>query len=251
MFRKANALYEYVQSYDVKGFRASLSTEPGEESLVALPRDRLLQMGSAGTQALVACFGQDPVRLVALEEAGEDMPLLEEAISQMLLPLGDYKNSIELGLLLPTLIDRSDEFFQLCASGDLAGAYDWLRTWHKPFEDRDLWMERLQRYLPYCKSWGLVGGDASLVPMIDGEEGPCYDFRIQVIFTREQAVLRFLLNEGDETGPELLDDLDDERYPNNAEGVQYLIQINESGNLCILKLQDTATVGAVEYEPES
>lgn len=250
MYRKALALYQYVDSHDVKGFTACLSLEEDGESLVALPREQLLRLGSAGTRELEACFGRDPVRFVAQDTADETMMELENAVAGIFFSLGDYRNSTELSLLLPEMIDRSDEFYALCAAGDLAGAREWLRGWNKPFEDRELWLERLERYLPFCQNWGLVVGDPSLVPMIGGEKEKVYGFRIQVSLEKDGAVIRFLLHDGDETGPELLGELDDARYPRSEDGRQYLLQLNPGGNLCILLLRDGATAGAAEFAPE-
>ncbi len=249
VYRKALALYQYVDSHNVKGVTASLSMEEDEESLVALPREQLLLLGSTGTRELESCFGRDPVRFVAADPADESMDVMENAVSGLFSSLGDYRDSAELSLLLPEMIDRSDEFFALCRDGELTAAQEWLRAWNRPFEDRELWMERLELWLPLCRSWELVSGDPSLVPMIENKNEDAMDLRIRVSLDRDGAVVRCLYREGDETGPELVSELDDLRYPRSADGRQYLLQLNEGGSLCILLLDGEATVGAVEYAP--
>jgi hypothetical protein len=247
-FRKGEALFLFLDSHSVRGVTAVLSMEAGQESLVALPRDQLLSLGVSGLEELRACFGQDPVRFVSSEDGDGPSQHLEEAAAALLRDLGDYRSSAEMAALLPEMVDRSDEFFALCAAGDLDGARAWLEAWNKPFADRELWLQRLDRYQSFVGDWTLLVGDPNVVPSIGELADKCYDIRCVVILTPEEARLRFLLNEGDETGPELRADLDEPRFSLNVKNLYYLAQINASGSLSVALLRDGAIWRAVEFK---
>ncbi len=247
VFRKGEALFQYLNSHSIKGVKAELSVDTETESLVALPRDQLLKLGSSGLAELQDCFGADPVRFVSAEEGEVPSLSLEEATAQLLRPLGDYRNSAEMAALLPEMVDRSDEFFALCAAGELEEARDWLNAWQRPFEDRDLWLERMERFLPYCGEWEHLVGDPALVSTAEGGVEKIYHLRCQVMLTPEGATLRFLLHEGDETGPELFAGLEESRFLLHNPGMTYLAQLSNSGSLTVIKLKDGNSVGGVEY----
>ena len=222
--------------------------EPGQESLVALPRAQLLSLGTSGVEELRACFGEDPVIFIGSEDASRPEQTLEEATAGLLRDLGDYRSSAEMAALLPEMVDRSDEFFTLCAAGDLDGARAWLKDYKRPFADRELWLQRLDRYESFCGDWTLLVGDPNVVPSLSELTDKCYDIRCVVILTPEEARLRFLLNEGDETGPELSAELDEPRFSLNVKNLCYLAQINASGSLSVALLRDGANWRAVEYK---
>ena len=245
LYQKALALYRYMEDNSVRGFTASLSADPEVESVVALPRDQLLRLGLAGLQDLESLFGEDPVIFTASQEA--ELPPMQEALVSLLEPLGDYKDSREMAEKLPEMVDRSDEFFALCRSGELEAARDWLEAWDKPFEDKDLWLERIQRYLPYCGSWSLYNGDPSLVPSMGGINEKIYSFRCRVSMTRDAATLCFLLHDGDDTGPELSAGLEEGRFLLHTGTVNYVVQLSRSGSLSVIKIQNDAISGGVEF----
>lgn len=249
VYRKALALYEFAAAHSVRGVTAALTLEPGRENLVALPREQLLTLGEEGLRELAAAFGGDPVRFVAPDSQAEAMPPLEEAVAQLLRPLGDYRNSAELAALLPELIDRSDEFFALCQAGELEAARDWLNAYTGPFEGREQWLARLDEYLPLCRGWTLYSGDPSLVSQIAGEGEHCYTLQCRVILREDGAVLRFLLREGDTEGPELFAEPGESRFLLYEGKYVYLAQRNASGSLSIIKLQDGDIIGGAEYTP--
>ena len=247
-FRKGEALFFFLDGHSVKGVTARLSMEPGQESLVALPRAQLLSLGTSGVEELRACFGEDPVIFIGSEDASRPEQTLEEATAGLLRDLGDYRSSAEMAALLPEMVDRSDEFFTLCALGDLDGARAWLKDYKRPFADRELWLQRLDRYESFCGDWTLLVGDPNVVPSLSELPDKCYEIRCVVILTPEEARLRFLLNEGDEAGPELSADLDELRFSLNVKNLCYLAQINASGSLSVALLRDGANWRAVEYK---
>lgn len=246
LYRKALALYQYIEDHDVRGFTASLSADPDTASLVSLPREQLLRLGVRGLEELGELFGADPVLFSSAEEASDQVPI-QLAVAGLLEPLEDYKDSRELAAKLPDMIDRSDEFFALCASGDLEGAQDWLESWDRPFEDKGLWLERIQRYLPYCGSWELLSGDPSLVSSVGGTWEKVYSLRCRVSLTPDGATLCFLLHEGDETGPELYAGLEEGRFLLHPGQASFVAQLNRSGSLSVIKVQNNNITGGVEF----
>ena len=247
VYRRGEALYRFITDHDVRGVTALLTMEPGEENLVALPRDRLLALGEKELRELQACFGGDPVRFLPRSLA-EEYPPLEEASARLFLLLGDYKDSAELAAQLPELVDQSGEFFVLCAAGRLEEARDWLNSYDKPFEDRELWLGRIERYLPCCGKWVMNTGDPTLASQVAGGTEERYHIRTRVLLLEDKAVLCLLLDEGDESGPEFCADMDDLRFMLHDGDVSYLVQINSGGSLNLVKIAQIG--GGVEYLPE-
>lgn len=229
VYRKCTALLQFLEDHPLKGVTASLSMEPDEESLIFIPRDQLLTLGTEGLAELNACFGQDPVRIVSEDEADALTTKLEVAAAEMLESLGRYRDSARLATQLRDGLNQEDAFFELCAAGKLEEARDWLNAWDKPLEDKDLWLERINRFLPYSGDWKFNVGDSNLVSYIGGGSDKNYSIRCVVILTEEEAILRFLIHPGDEEGPELHCQLQETYFYKD----RYLAQINPTGNLIV------------------
>lgn len=248
VYRRGEALYRFAKDHDVRGVTARLSMEPGEENLIALPRERLLALGESGLKELETCFGRDALRLLPRSLGADDYPPLEEAAAQLLASLGDYRDSAELAAQLPEMMDRSQEFFALCAAGRLEEAREWLQNDEHPFEDRELWLQRIQRYLPCCGSWAMNVGDPTLASQVAGGTAECYHIRTRVLLLEDKVALILLLDEDSETGPEFFAEMDDMRFLLHDGDVSYLVQINPGGSLNLVKI--AAIGGGVEYLPE-
>ena len=246
LYQKALGLFRYVEENSVRGITASLSADPEKESLVAIPRERLLKLGQKGLEDLGAFFGEDPVVFTAAEEESSLAPL-PEALLSLLEPLGDYKDSKDLAAKLPELADQSDVFFDLCEAGELEEAQDWLEAWDKPFEDKELWLERVNRYLPLNGTWDFLNGDPSLVPSIAGIHDKCYSIRCQVSLSAEGAVLRIFLEEGEEAGPELFAEPDNDCFRLEDDLITYLVQLNPSGSLSVNKAEEGNIIGGAAF----
>ena len=247
VYSRAHALYLFAKDHDLRGVTAQLTLEPGEENLVALPRERLLALGEEALQELEACFGGDAVRFIPRSLTGAQSPALPDAVAELLLPLGDYRDSAALAAELPELTDQSDQFFVLCAAGELEAARDWLNAYDQPFEDREIWLWRIERFLPYCGSWEMFTGDPTLASQMVGGTEEHYQIRSRVLLLPDKAVLVLLLNEGDETGPELYAELNDERFMLHLGEVSFLAQANPGGSLNLVKIDQYG--GGVEYVP--
>ena len=246
LYQKALGLFRYVEDNSVRGITASLSADPEEESLVAIPRERLLKLGQEGLRDLEDLFGEDPVVFTAAEEESEMLPL-PDALVSLLEPLGDYKDSKELAAKLPELVDQSDAFFELCEAGELEEARDWLEAWDKPFEDKELWLERVDRCLAVDGTWYFLNGDPSLVASIGGIHEKYYTIVCQVRLSTEGAVLRILLDEQNETGPELFAELDNDCFRLEDGAIGYLVQLSPGGSLGVNKTENGNIIGGAAF----
>ncbi len=246
LYQKALGLYHYVEDNSVRGITASLSADPEEESLVAIPRERLLKLGQAGVRELEDLFGEDPVVFTAAEEESEMLPL-PDALVSLLEPLGDYKDSKDLAAQLPELVDQSDAFFELCEAGELEAARDWLEAWDKPFEDKELWLERVDRCLAVDGTWYFLNGDPSLVASIGGIHEKYYTIVCKVRLSTEGAVLRILLDEQNETGPELFAELDNDCFRLEDGAIGFLVQLSPGGSLGVNKTENGNIIGGAAF----
>ena len=247
LYRKAQALFRFVTGHDLRGVCAALCTEPEGEDLFYLPRDRALELGSQGISDLQAACGKDPFRFVTQEGSERELKPLEDALAELYGSLGDYKDSAAQAELLPTLADRSDAFFALCEAGDLAAARDWLDSYTGPFDDRELWLQRLDLYLPFCGDWMLVEGDPTLLPMIGGSEDNCMAVRSAVLLREDEAVLRLLLHPEDSKGPEFTAEMDADRFYLEQGDLSYMVLITDVGNLSVAKYTGSFVISGVNY----
>lgn len=247
LYQKALGLFRYVEDNSVRGITASLSSDPKEESRVAIPRERLLKLGQEGLQDLEALFGEDPVVFISSEE-DDSLLSLPDALVSLLESLGDYKDSRELAAQLPELVDQSDAFFDLCEAGELEAARDWLEAWDKPFEDKELWLERVNRCLAVDGTWYFLNGDPSLVPSIGGIHEKYYTIICKVSLSTDGAVLRILLDENSEDGPDLFAELDDDYCFRLEDGAfTYLVQLSPGGSLGVNKAEDGNIIGGAAF----
>ncbi len=249
LYRRNRALYTYLTEHELRGVTASLSAEPEQESRIALSRAQLLRLGIRGLQELEAVFGQDPLLLITEESAAGTLQPIEQELAEQFEALGDYRDSAALAAELPEMIDRSGEFFALCAAGELESARDWLNAYDKPFEERELWLSLIDRYLPYCQSWELFAGDPSLPSQAAGGVEKLYAFRCEVRLTPEGAVLRFVTEDG-ATPPEMAGELQSGRFMTQLGSTGFIAQLNTSGSLTMVKLKDGKTIGGAEYVPQ-
>ena len=249
-YRRASALYDFLAERELSGVTGALSMDPEQESMIALSRDQLLALGSRGMEELTAVFGQDAVRFITEDSATGTLQPLEQELTEQFRSLGDYRDSAELAAAAPELADESETFFALCAEGELEEARDWLNAYDKPFEDRELWLAAIERYLPYCRDWKLFSGDPSLVSQIAGGTEKYYKIRCTVCLSRDGVTLRFLTEDGTELVPELTEEPRDGRFMGQRGSIGFIAEINTSGSLTMVKLKDGKTIGGAEYVPQ-
>ena len=248
VYQKGLALFLFADSHALRGVTASLSMDAETESLVALPREQLLDLGSVGAAELEACFGADPVRFVPAGSEEAPREALEDAAAALLRSLGDYRNSAEMAAMLPDMVDRSEDFYAMLAAGDLEGARDWLSSPNRSFEGLELWLRRLDSAAALSGDWQMKVGDPSLPAAVGDGFEKCYSLRCLVLMDRDgTATLRLLLHEGDKQGPELVAEPDSFMFLRHTPVESFVAQLSNSGSLSLIKLQNGAITGGVEY----
>ena len=96
--------------------------------------------------------------------------------------------------------------------------------------------------------WQLKMGDPSLPAAVGGGYDKCYSLRCLVLLDRDgSAALRLLLHEGDAEGPEMLADPDSFMFLRHTDYESFVAQLSNSGSLSLIKLQNGAITGGVEY----
>ena len=244
IYRKALALCDVIRSNDVRGIYAQLSTDPDVVSRFVLAGDQAPGADSACTQSLLAACGNDPAELVQADVLEEGMPTLADAVIGLFGSLNGYRNSEACVQSIREATDHTEDFYRLCAEGDLAGAQEWLNTWGGELEDREFWQGRLEQFIPYCDSWTVYSGDMSILPYMGGREGTCTEFRTHVSLEGEDSILHLTARDGEEEyGLDFYHEPDkDYFYNSDSPPYSFLMVINSTGRMSTL-MYNTNTGG--------
>ena len=250
VYRKAAALTDFIKRYNIRGVYASLSMDEGGMTHFSMPKDKALTLGSQSVTDLLASCGEDPVELQLEDAPGAGQIPLDDAVIELLGSIEGYKDSEELLSAIADATDYTHEFYTLCESGDIFGAYEWLLQYDGSFEDRDAWLSDLELYMPYCVAWDLYLGDASVIPLTLGRDGTCTSFRSRVLIRDGVATLR-LTDSGGEYSVDLTADQGSVRFYNdNDETAHYLVVITNAGHMSYLKYNGAGKlVSSCEYDP--
>lgn len=249
IYRKARGLYDYICHYDVRKVYADLSISPDRGSSFVIPKDAALSMGSQCVSDLYASCGNDPADVNLTGVPGESMQPLAVCVTQLFEQLEGYRDSADCLAGIQDATDYTKDFYLLCETGDLQSALEWLDTYEGEFHDRDLWQARLELYLPFCTSWSLYSGDATVIPLTVWRSGKCTGCTTRVLLTRESNTLRLSANDGEEYYFDLYADQDDTFFSNYDDpAYNYVLVINNVGRMSYLKY-DTAgnLVTSCEY----
>lgn len=236
IYRKAVALCDVIRGNDVRGIYASISLEPDVTSRFVLAGDQAPAADSAVAQSLLAACGNDPAELSQADVLEEGMPALADAVIDLFASLNGYRDSEACIQSIREAMDHSKDFYRLCAEGDLAGAQEWLNTWGGELEERELWQERLEQFIPYCGSWAVYSGDMSILPYMSGREGSCYEFRTYVSIEGEDSILHVIVRDGEEEyGLDFFHEPDkDYFYNSDNPPYSFLMVINSTGRMSTL-----------------
>lgn len=251
VYRKAIGLYDYIVRYDVRQVYADLSTSPERGSSFAIPKDAALAMGSQCVADLYAACGKDPVDVNLTDQPSQSMRPLADCVTDLFAQLKDYRDSSDRIAGIRDATDYTRDFFMLCETGDLHGALEWLASYEGEFADKELWQARLELYLPFCTSWSLYSGDATVIPLTVWRNGRCMDCSTRVLLTNNQATLRLSANDGEEYYLDLVSALDDTYFLNQEDpNFRYLLVINNVGRMSYLKYDTSGNlITSCEYKP--
>ena len=176
---------------------------------------------------------------------------LADCVTDLFAQLRDYRDSSDRIAGIRDATDYTRDFFMLCETGDLHGALEWLASYEGEFADKELWQARLELYLPFCTSWSLYSGDATVIPLTVWRNGRCMDCSTRVLLTNNQATLRLSANDGEEYYLDLVSALDDTYFLNQEDpNFRYLLVINNVGRMSYLKYDTSGNlITSCEYKP--
>ena len=249
-YRKVSALTDFIRRYNIRGIFASLSMDPAGRTIFSLPKDTALTLGSQSVADLMASCGEDPVDLLLEDAPGPGLLPLDEAVKALIASLDGYKDSEGLLAAIAEATDYTREFFTLCESGDIYGAYDWLTSYDGAFEDREAWLSDLELYMPYCADWDLYLGDSTVIPLTAERNEKCMSFHSRVLLRDGVATLRLSPPDGSYSVDLYADQGADRFFNDEFENAHYLVVITNAGHLSYLKYNlQGKLASSCEYEP--
>ncbi|MBR1456008.1 MAG: hypothetical protein IJ594_02455 [Oscillospiraceae bacterium] len=249
VYQKALALYHYIETYDVRQIYADLSMSPERGSTFSLIKAAALAQGSQCVADLRTACGADLTDVNLADAPGQSQKLLAESVIALFEQLDGYRDSEDCIAGILDLTDYTKDFYMLCETGDLYGAYDWLTAYDGEFADRDRWLSLLDLYKPYCTSWTLYGGDVTAIPLTVGRSQPCMSFSTRVLLSADKAVLRLSANDGEEYFLDLRAEPGETRFSNyDNDPYMYLAVVTNGGHLSYMKYNgDGKLITSCEY----
>ena len=250
VYRKAYGLYEYICRYDVRQVYADLSISPDRGSSFVIPKDAALSMGSQCVTDLYEACGNDPADVNLADEHGQSMKPLAVCVTELFEELDGYRDSTGCITGIRDATDYTKDFFMLCETGDLNSALEWLDTYEGEFGDRNIWKSRLQLYLPFCTSWSLYSGDATVIPLTVGRGNRCTSCSTRVLIRDGAPILRLSANDGEEYYFDLYAEQDDTLFINyDNPAFRYVLVINNVGRMSYIKYDTNGNlITSCEYK---
>ena len=249
VYRKAVALYRFVEKYDERDISALLSMDPNGTNRFSLSTETALELGSAAVDELRTACGHDMVDITMTDTPSEGLKPLASCTKEIFSLLGDYKDCPSYLESLAVLTDYTRDFYMLCQAGDIYGAYNWLQNYSGDFSGREHWLQLLDLYKPFCDNWALNSGDITLLPLTVGHEFPCTSFNSRVMINGDYATLRILIREGEsEYYVDLYADTGATNFSYSDGGPFYSAVINQIDHLAYMKFSDGQIVSSCEYQ---
>ena len=250
VYRKAYDLYQFILNYDVRHFYADLSVSPDRGSTFILPKEAALAQGSQCVTDLRDACGGDLSDIQLTDTPDQNGSSLSESVISLFRQLDGYGDS---QTCIDNILDATDytkEFYVLCETGDIFGAYDWLSAYTGEFEDRDYWLEILGGYMAYCSDWALYAGDSTLLPLTAGYDEGCMYCSSRVILEEDgSAVLRITVHGSEEFIVDLYGEPGDDRFYKAGDGCTYVAAVNNASHLSYMKFVGEARLASsCEYE---
>ena len=234
-YRKAEALYGFIQNHDVRQVYASLSMAPDRGSSFSLAKETALTQGNQYMRDLRVACGGDLTDLSFSDEPGASQRPLADCVTEMFEQLEGYRESEACIQGIRDATDYSQDFFMLCEAGELRDAQEWLQGYEGKFDERERWEGLLELYLPFCARWTIHGGDVTAIPYTVDRKHPCNSFSTKVILDQERATLRITANDGEDYFVDLYADLGENRFSLRKDNDNsYLLVIGASGRLAYM-----------------
>ena len=132
--------------------------------------------------------------------------------------MGSYKDSAEMAQKSIDAGDFTKPFYDLCANGDIIGAYNWLNAYTGEFDMREQWLNLLSIYAPYCNTWELYQGDPTLIAQTVGLSVKCTGFTSKVIIGDATARLVIMPAGAEDHAIELAASIGSTGFMNSSDG---------------------------------
>ncbi len=248
VYRKAVALYAFIEKYDERDIYALLSMEPNGTNRFSLSTEKALELGSAVVDELGAACGKDKIDITLTDSPSDGLKPLSACTKELLSLLGDYKDSANYLSSLEELTDYTRDFSMLCKVGDIYGAYTWLENYTGEFPGREHWLQFLDMCKPFCGNWSLYAGDITLLPLTVGHEFPCTYFNSRILIDGDYATLRLLIREGEsEYYVDLMADTGSTTFVCTVGNSIYCAAINGLDHMAYMKFVDGMMLSSCEY----
>lgn len=249
VYRKAVALFGFIEKYDIRGISALISTDTEVPSVFYISKSAALKLGTELIPNLSAACGGDAVDIRLDGTPSADALPLSDALTGLFATLGEYKDAPDYKGKIAYAIDYTREFFELCRNGKLYEAYDWLAAYEEEFPDREYWVALLDKYKPYCDSWVLNSGDSTLLPMTAGKTEECRSFDTCIILDGDNVTLRFTGTGTEEFTLDMPVGTERTSFIFNDGTYTYFAAISVVDHLAYLKYDSTGAVrSSCEYE---
>lgn len=236
IYEKAMALYSLIEKYSMEGIYCKISTVTDEKSVFYIPTETAAKLGKELLSDVRTACGDDAELIY--KEAPEDSGCIPycDAVAQLFKDLGGYKDSAEKVSDAEEAGDYSAPFFELCASGNLTGALEWLENHDGVIDAQDVWVNMINTCLPFCGLWSLDQGDSYLLPSILGINAPCMNITTTVMLSMDTGVIMHVaLGGSEEAVINLLQDVREDgsmRFSVSPDGItSFYLLINEAGKL--------------------
>lgn len=254
IYRRAKGLLEYAMNNNIREVSIKLSSDQNVQTEISIPRSFLVSQ-SGDAVALIELKDTCGIRsadIIYEDEPGEGFLPICDAIASEFEFLADYKDSRELEKKAKETGDFTKEFFNLCRSGYLARAQEWLNKYDDAFEERATYSTLINTFLPYCKYWQLSAGDSSLIPYVAGEMDTVCDSFLSAVAIRDDRISLVIAPiEGDYTLElDYLPETNGFRMPSDGTETSIYALINNLGIFTISKYNNMGfALSSCEYLP--
>ena len=218
MYRRAELLYGVIDKYFMAGVAANISDETGVKSVFYIPQASFAELGNGVSSDIRDIFRGDGVEINIQDVPEEGFTPVCEAVCAEFTALGDYKDSAEMAQKSIDAGDFTKPFYDLCANGDIIGAYNWLNAYTGEFDMREQWLNLLSIYAPYCNTWELYQGDPTLIAQTVGLSVKCTGFTSKVIIGDTTARLVIMPAGAEDHAIELAASIGSTGFMNSSDG---------------------------------
>lgn len=196
MVRKAELLLGLTEKYSMDGIGCSLSTVTGEKSVFYIPQEVYIKLGSGISTDIRSICAPDGVEINYQTPPEGCLPFFD-AVSALSGTMISSKDGDEPSAPAEEAGDPTETFYAFIEEGKLPEAFTWLSEFTGDFPERDLWMNLMNLYLPFCGDWEFDSGDPTLFPRTMGVDTPCSMFTAAIFLSEDGTAKLRICMDGD------------------------------------------------------